>query len=239
MELIEGNYAPHMGASNTHGNAGYLTYFRNYASSQLAPSPIVWSQSDVTQTCSVTALQFDGSSSRYPGAGDNNMTAIGNVLGSTADASLGVPVSLGTATASQTYEGYDGTGNATIFLLGGASDLSLTTLWWQGNFDTVDQKVMWNSAVPTKVLPASLYRASRPGWWPAGTPWPWVGSDLTPMVGSLPAQVASAAFDYGTSNDRSCTSSAANYDCCLATGATCTSGTACCNGTCQSAGTCN
>jgi hypothetical protein len=239
MELLEGNYAPHMGASNTHGNAGYLTYFRNYASSQLSPTPIVWSQSDVTQTCSVTSLQFDGPSSAYPGAGDNHMTAVGNVLGSTADAALGVPVSLGTATASQTYEGYDGTGNATIFLLGGASDLSLTTLWWQSNFDTVNKKVMVNPAVTTTVLPASLYRATRPAWWPAGTPWPWAGSDLTPMVGKLPAQVASAAFDYVTAEDPSCTSSVANYDCCLATGAACVSGTACCNGTCQASGKCN
>ena len=31
MELMEGNYAPHMGATITHGNAGYMTYFRNYA----------------------------------------------------------------------------------------------------------------------------------------------------------------------------------------------------------------
>jgi hypothetical protein len=59
------------------------------------------------------------------------------------------------------------------------------------------------------------------------------------MVGVLPAQAASAAFDYDTANDQSCTSSVANYNCCLATGATCNSGTACCNGTCQSGGTCN
>ena len=38
MELMEGNWAPHMGATTTHGNAGYLTYFRNYASSQWSPS---------------------------------------------------------------------------------------------------------------------------------------------------------------------------------------------------------
>src|SRR5262249_36802264 len=51
MELMEGNWAPHMGATTTHGNAGYLTYFRNYASSQWSPSQaaqpqsaIVWSQ---------------------------------------------------------------------------------------------------------------------------------------------------------------------------------------------------
>jgi hypothetical protein len=36
MELVEGNYAAHVAASTTHGNGGYLTYFRNYVSSQQA-----------------------------------------------------------------------------------------------------------------------------------------------------------------------------------------------------------
>ena len=60
MELMEGNWAPHMGATTTHGNAGYLTYFRNYASSQFAPSnaaqaqsAIVWSQPFAAQYADV------------------------------------------------------------------------------------------------------------------------------------------------------------------------------------------
>ena len=28
-------------------------------------------------------------------------------------------------------------------------------------------------------------------WWPSGTAWPWAGSDLSPMVGSLPAKTRS------------------------------------------------
>ncbi len=36
MELMEGNWAPHMGASTTHGNAGYLTYLP-----QLRVEPVV------------------------------------------------------------------------------------------------------------------------------------------------------------------------------------------------------
>src|SRR5262249_47811862 len=71
MELMEGNYAPHMGASITHGNAGYLTYFRNYGSSQFAHPTIAGT--DTTQTGNVTALQFD--------QGDLGMNVVGNVLG--------------------------------------------------------------------------------------------------------------------------------------------------------------
>ena len=71
MELMEGNYAPHMGATITHGNAGYLTFFRNYSSSQFAP-PAVDGSTD-KQTGNIVAIQFD--------TGDINMTVIGNVLG--------------------------------------------------------------------------------------------------------------------------------------------------------------
>ena len=104
--------------------------------------------------------------------------------------------------------------------------VSWTSLWLQGNFDTVNNKVMWNASAltanlppSTQNLPASLYRASKPGWWPAGQPWPWVGPDLTPKVGSLPAKTLSQVFDYYTNADPSCTLNCGN-SCCSA-GPTC------------------
>jgi hypothetical protein len=222
MELMEGNWAPHMGASTTHGNAGYLTYFRNYASSQWSPSKtgtansaIVWSQPFAPQYGNVAALQLDSP--------DRNMTVIGNVLGSTSDTTLGLPASLGTtgtsATAAATSASYTSTSGLTIFLVDTAG-VSWTSLWLHGNFDTVNKKVMWNASTltaslpaSTRVLPASLYYAHRPGWWPSGAAWPWVGPDLTPMVGSLPAKSRSASFDYYTSSDSSCTLNCASYCC--------------------------
>ena len=205
MELIEGNYAAHVGASTTHGNAGYLTYFRNYVSSQQAPNPIVWSLPSLAQTGNVMALQIDAS--------DHHMTVIGNVLGSTTNAALGVPTSLGTADVSKVYMAYDDNGTPSIFSLGAKTDVSATTLWWHGNFDTVNGKVMWNSSVPTQTLPASLYYASKPAWWPSGAAWPWVGPDITPLVGTLQAQVTASTFNYSTSNNPSCTPNLANYSC--------------------------
>ena len=205
MELVEGNYAAHVGASTTHGNAGYLTYFRNYVSSQQAPNPIIWSLPSLPQTGNVMAIQID--------AADNHMTVIGNVLGSTTNAALGVPVSLGTADVSKVYMAYNDNGTPSIFSLGPKTDVSVTTLWWHGNFDTVNGKVMWNSSIATQILPASLYYKSKPAWWPAGVAWPWTGPDITPMVGTLPAQAASAAFNYNTSNDPSCTPNVQNYSC--------------------------
>ena len=183
MELVEGNYAPHMGATNTHGNAGYMTFFRNYSSGQYA-SPAVWGSTG-RQDGNVAALQFD--------TGDYKMTAIGNVLGSTSANDLG------TAPVSAVYTG-SGPGKPAIFEIGdnganhngvGEADVAWTSLWWTGNFDTVSNRVVWNPSIATHTVPPSLYLAAKPAWWPAGSAWPWAGSDLTPMVGTLPAKARS------------------------------------------------
>jgi hypothetical protein len=225
MELMEGNWAPHMGASTTHGNAGYLTYFRNYSSSQWSPSvvgqstsAIVWSQPFKPQYYNVGALEFDSP--------DVDMTVIGNVLGSTADTSMGLPADLGTTGNGQngspaTTMVYTATssGTPTIFLVD-PTGVSWSSLWLTGNFDSVNQKVMWNASALTANLPASthqlpssLYLTQKPAWWPSGKPWPWVGPDLATMVGTPPARDRSIAFDYYTNADPSCTLNAGNYCC--------------------------
>jgi hypothetical protein len=230
MELIEGNWAPHMGATTTHGNAGYLTYFRNYASSQWAPSngansAIVWSQPFAPQYGNVATLDFPSP--------DLDMTVIGNVLGSTSDAALGLPADLGTTSTgagaapatTQAYTSADGSTPA-IFLVD-TTAVSYTSLWLHGNFDTVNKKVMWNASsltanlsASTQSLPASLYYTQRPAWWPSATPWPWAGPDLAPKVGTLPARARSASFNYETSADGACTLDCATY--CCSVGPSCT-----------------
>jgi len=223
MELMEGNWAPHMGASTTHGNAGYLTYFRNYASSQWAPSianqsssAIVWSQPFAPQYANVGTLQFDNP--------DLDMTVIGNVLGSTANTGLGLPADLGTTSSGQgqptaTSNAYTSTDTLAIYLVD-TTTVSWTSAWLHGNFDTMNAKTMWNASAltqnlpaSTQALPASLYYAKRPGWWPSTTPWPWVGPDLSPKVGQLPAEARSNAFTYTTSSDGSCTLNCGAYCC--------------------------
>lgn len=173
MELMEGNYAPHMGATITHGNAGYLTYFRNYASSQFAPPPVFGSAAK--QTGNIAALQFDN--------GDINMTVIGNVLGSSAASDLG------TAPLSSAYVGTN-SDTPSIFMLGtnGKADVAFTSMWWHANYDTVTPGVVNNPAIAVQTLPPSLYLAAAPAWWPNANAWPWVGPDLNPRVGTLPAK---------------------------------------------------
>ena len=177
MELIEGNYAPHMGATTTHGNAGYMTFFRNYSSSQFAP-PAVYGSTDL-QNGNVTALDFP--------KGDIAMTVIGNVFGS---ASAG---DLRTAAVSSVYVG-TGSSASSIVLVDSKTDVAYTSLVWHGNYDTVNKAVMWSPSIAARTLPASLYRAGKPAWWPAANPWPWSGSDQTPMVGTLPAKARSDAL---------------------------------------------
>jgi hypothetical protein len=171
MELIEGNWAPHMGATTTHGNAGYLTYFRNHASGRFATPAVAGA--DVEQTGNVTALQFMG--------GDLGMNVVGNVLG--AD---DLPA------AYETYEGetaiyrFDGGS--------GASDIVFTSVYRHGNYDFVNHDTLWDPSNDIHELPASLYLSARPAWWPEGTAWPWVGPDLDPMIGELPAKVRADAL---------------------------------------------
>ena len=184
MELMEGNYAPHMGASITHGNAGYLTYFRNYSSSQFAPPAVAGSTAK--QTGNITALQFDH--------GDVYMTVVGNVLGSSSAKDLGTaPVSTtyiaSSSDSPSIYELGAGTGGGNAM-----TDVAYTTLWWHANYDTVTPGVVFNPKIAARTLPASLYLQAKPAWWPAGTSWPWAGSDLVPMVGSLPAKARSDAM---------------------------------------------
>jgi hypothetical protein len=164
----------------------------------------VWALPDVKQTANIAGFQFD--------AGDIDLTVVGNVLGSTTNAALGVPVDLGTAVVSQTYMSYGGGGPA-IYSFAGAGDVAATSLWATGNFDTVNGQVMWSSSITTHTLPPSLYYSARPAWWPAATAWPWVGPDRSPMVGTLPAQAVSAVFNYATANDPTCTPNVSSYYC--------------------------
>ena len=169
MELVEGNEAPHMGATTTHGNAGYLTFYRNHSSSRFAPPGVVGST--VEQDGNVTAIQV-------PDA-DVGMNVVGNVLGE--------------AGWSTSYDGSGSNGRA-IYRLGSPSSVSATTILRHGNWDTVSGATVWVPGNDARTLPPSLFRSSRPGWWPSVTPWPWAGPDLVPMVGTLPAKARSDAM---------------------------------------------
>jgi hypothetical protein len=180
MELIEGNYAPHMGMSVTHGNAGFLTYYRNYASSQF------YERTGLTGN--VTAIQLDTKAQA--------MNVVGNVLGTPG---------LAAAYEESSNDGKCGTPH--IYLLGSgynvngcawapnpASDPAISTLLRHGNYDYVTNTTSWDPKQSNHTLPASLYLTSKPAFWPANLAWPWTGPDMEPKVGTLPAKKRFDAF---------------------------------------------
>ncbi len=61
------------------------------------------------------------------------------------------------------------------------------TIIRHGNYDYANNAVVWDASIPDHTIPASLYLTVRPSWWDS-SPWPPIGSDLSPMVGTIPAQ---------------------------------------------------
>jgi len=123
------------------------------------------------------------------GSGGGRIALYYNVLGS------GTASDLGTAPVSAAYVSTD-SDTPGIFAFGsnGTADVSYTSLWAHGNYDTVTPGVVWNSSIATHDLPASLYRSAKPSWWTAGKAWPWVGPDLDPRVQTLPAKARADAL---------------------------------------------
>lgn len=60
--------------------------------------------------------------------------------------------------------------------------------YWHGNWDPINNSVIWDPSNSDHSIPNSLYLNSAPSWWGA-LPWPATGPDLTPMVGMIPAQL--------------------------------------------------
>jgi hypothetical protein len=61
------------------------------------------------------------------------------------------------------------------------------TLIRHGNYDYVNKAVIWDPNISDRVIPDSLLYSSKPSWWD-NSPWPPIGPDKNPMVGTIPAQ---------------------------------------------------
>jgi hypothetical protein len=219
MELLEGNYATHMGL---HGNAGYITFFRNYGSSQFA-SP--WcidhmpgyvkvhdASNSKIQDANITVFDLQG--------GNVNINVVANVLGSSDASNIRTSilsshfvdytghskaVKIWTSILRRLFVDYTGNSNAAkIFAIGdsegGQSDVVVTSLWAHGNYDTINAKVMWNNGTfggtsgdnTVRVFANSLYLKQKPAWWPTTSRWPWVGPDVPVNADGLPIAILPA-----------------------------------------------
>jgi hypothetical protein len=186
MELVEGNYAPHMGGASTWGNAGYITYFRNQATSVFRTIALTGPNAPSNQA----AIELD--------ARMQSMNVVGNVLGapglSGAQYETNAPSTCMTFVPFVYRFNYDGATGYCTFPTPVDTQAS-DTLLRHGNYDYVTRAVQWSPTVSTQTLPASLYLTSKPAFFGA-TPWPWI-DPTGPTITTLPAK---ARFDAGTPN---------------------------------------
>jgi len=61
------------------------------------------------------------------------------------------------------------------------------TIIRHGNYDYVNNAVVWDPNIADHTIPNSLYLTGEPSWW-GDLPWPPIGPDRNPMVGTIPAQ---------------------------------------------------
>ncbi|WP_244423250.1 glycoside hydrolase family 55 protein [Bradyrhizobium sp. ORS 375] len=180
--LFEGNLSHNADSDYTHGNAIYLTFFRNHLTGQ-------------------RQRFVDRSGVRTVGLAYGSWwdSFVGNVLGRPGgmngwaydDPSM-------RANAARWRQG--GIGN--IWMLGydperwtmAPDPKTLATVIRSGNFDYLTHQVVWTDDLPAQLLPASLYLRTKPGFF--GThPWPWVDPTADTKLHVLPAK---ERFDAGT-----------------------------------------
>ncbi len=178
FELIEGNWAPNVGGDTTHGNTGWLTFFRNYAPGR---------NSDNLSDANVAAVMASAYSRCY--------NVVGNVLLQPGLPSFQGPGHL--PIYEYAWNGSTEIGNvysAAVYKIGTSGDgkddgTALREIFRHGNFDYVTNGVIWDAATPDHALPNSLYLATKPGFFGAA-PWPWVTPEnpSNPLPGTLPAK---------------------------------------------------
>jgi hypothetical protein len=172
-DLFEGNWAVNIGSDSTHGNSGWLTFFRNHAPGMNSTRP---------RSTNVRAVGIDGFNRHHTVAGNvllqPNLVVNGAraVYESTSKETLGVPAvyRIGANALGKPYEAFDD-GTALRYLLR------------HGNYDFVTGTTLWDPALPSHKLPPSLYLRAKPAFF-GDALWPFVDPERNPRVGELPAR---------------------------------------------------
>lgn len=167
MTLVEGNQSSQISADAFHGSSSHLVLFRNHADAQ-HPTP------RSSHLISVDLHSFN-----------HFISAVGNVFGQP-----GMPGAYelnGVACSNQpaAYKiGYNDDGDCDP---SGNDPGVAATLLRHGNFDYFTSSLVWDPTIPDHDLPNSYYLAAKPSFF-GGLRWPPYGSDLSPMIGDLPAR---------------------------------------------------
>jgi hypothetical protein len=174
--LFEGNESFNYDSDNTHGNAIYMTVFRN----------------DLT-----------GDRTDFPNP-EGNARAVGLMFGSWWQSIIGNVLGTPGQTAGWAYQS-PGLGNEwsndTIWEIGydpqhweqDADPKTVSTLIRGGNYDYVTNSVHWEN-IASQTLPNSLYLSGKPAFFGSDT-WPWVDPTGSTKLYILPAK---ARYDADT-----------------------------------------
>jgi hypothetical protein len=182
FDLYEGNLTPNVGTDATHGNNGWITFFRNRATGR---------NTSAHTTGNVRAVGVDGWNREH--------TSVGNVLLQPGLVVNGRAAVLWSTPASPELEG------AAVYRIG-ANAWDRTTgdmaydVWDNGlalslfkrhmDFDYVTGAVYYDPANAITTLPDSLYLTAKPAFFGA-LEWPWVnptGASDAERVLVLPAK---------------------------------------------------
>ncbi len=170
MTLWEGNQGSRASEDFVHGSASHSTYLRNYIDG--------YSQGEAQ-------IIANGRHPIDDQAYNTHMNYVGNVLGLPGDTGTyevsGVACS---DTNKFVYKlGYPGDNCSTT----GDDPNVKATILRQGNFDYITNSIHWDPNIADHTIPASYYLTSKPAFFGSYN-WPAYGSDLSPMVGALPAE---------------------------------------------------
>ncbi|MBI5491053.1 MAG: hypothetical protein HY905_27225 [Deltaproteobacteria bacterium] len=172
LALFEGNMGSQISADDIHGSSSHLTFFRNYVDRQHA---------GFVHTGNLLDVVF-AANNRY-------MNVVGNVLGRPGDDAL--PGAVYEQTSGNCLD------TVAVYKLGYPSDCGIdtitdpqvaATILRHGNFDYVSNDTVWDPAIATHDIPASLYLSGKPAWF-GEVAWPPIGPDVAGLVTDVPAKV--------------------------------------------------
>jgi len=192
--LFEGNYSQNFDSDYTHGNAVYLTVFRNWLSGKRHSFP------------DTVALGY------------GNIRTIGLAYGSWWDSFIGNVLGISGQMSGWNYTdpsmncdamGSNCSGNVAnwvdpdIWKLGYDPERwnmvpdpqTLSTVIRDGNYDFLTNSQRWHTTPAGFTIPNSMYLTSTPAFF-GSNPWPWVN----PTTGTISTLPAKARFDAGTPN---------------------------------------
>ena len=177
--LFEGNYSQNIDSDYTHGNAIYLTFFRNWLSGKRRDF------NDTRENAHTVGLAYGSWWDSF----------IGNVLGRPGQMTGWVYEDPSMTTSTSSWRAGD------IWMLGYdparwkmvPDPRTLSTVIRDGNYDYLTNSQHWHNTPGGFTIPPSMYLSSKPAFFGSYT-WPWVD----PATGTVYTLPAKARYEAGT-----------------------------------------